>query len=219
MRTSAISRAIVCWVVLCVCSERAASATADAADLGRIGPVWPIAEPDLLVSMQHKAAARLADGGSARLETELRERSERYLSAPPALGLPRATDNKSWTLDPSVTLPDDLLDADGKLLIRAGTRVNPLDVRPLSRVLVFVDTGDPAQLHWLERTLSPARPAKLILTGGSPGDTAKHLQGRTVYFDQNGELVRALGIHEVPTTVEQEDHHLRLRSFNPEEAP
>lgn len=217
MRTSAISRAIVCWAVLCVCSERAASAKA--ADLGRIGPVWPIAEPDLLVSMQHKAAARLADGGSARLETELRERSERYVSAPPALGLPRATTDRSWTLDPSVTLPDDLLDADGKLLIRAGTRVNPLDVRPLSRVLVFVDTGDPAQLRWLERTLSSARPAKLILTGGSPSDTAKHLEGRTVYFDQNGELVRALGIHEVPTTVEQEDRHLRLRSFDPEEAP
>lgn len=217
MRTSAISRAIVCWAVLCVCSERTASAKA--ADLGRIGPVWPIAEPDLLVSMQHKAAARLADGGSAQLEAELRERSERYVSAPPTLGLPRATNDKSWTLDPSVTLPDDLLDADGKLLVRAGTRVNPLDVRSLSRVLVFVNTGDPAQLHWLERALSPARPAKLILTGGSPSDTAKHLEGRTVYFDQNGELVRALGIHEVPTTVEQEDRHLRLRSFDPEQAP
>lgn len=219
MRTSAISHAIVCWAVLCVCSERAASATADAADLGRIGPVWPIAEPDLLASMQRKAAAKLADGGAAQLETELRERSERYLSAPPALGLPRATDDKSWTLDPSVTLPDDLLDAGGKLLIPAGTRVNPLDLRPLSRALVFIDAGDPAQLRWLERTLSSAKPVKLILTGGSPGDTAKHLEGRAVYFDQNGELVRALGIHAVPTTVEQEDRHLRLRSFDPEEGP
>ena len=84
---------------------------------------------------------------------------------------------------------------------------------------MFVDTGDPAQLHWLERTLASAQPAKLILTGGSPSDTAKHLEGRVVYFDQNGELVRALGIHEVPTTVEQEDRHLRLRSFDPEQAP
>ena len=218
MRTSAISLALACSAVLCVCSERTALA-AEPGDLGRVGPVWPVAEPDLLESMRRKAAAKVASGGAAKLERELRSHSEQYLHAPPSLNLPRATQSRSWSLDPAVSMPDDLVDAGGRVLVRAGTRVNPLDYRPLSHELVFADAADAEQIAWLEQKLAASHDAKLVLTGGSPAETAKRLGGRAVYFDQNGDLVRALGIREVPTTVVQEQRHLRLRTFGPEDRP
>jgi len=218
MRTSATSLAIACWAVLYACSEHAARA-ADPSDLGRIGPVWPIAEPDLLESMRRKAAAKITDGDVERLQEELDEKSRRYASAPPSLNLPRAGRSRSWRLDPTITVPDDVLDADGRVLIPAGTRVNPLDYRSLSHTLVFVDAADVRQLAWLERELASTDNAKLILTGGSPAEVAQRLDGHAVYFDQHGELVGALGIGEVPTTVAQDRRHLRLRSYGPEDLP
>lgn len=218
MRTSATSLAIACWVVLYACSEHAALA-ASPGDLGRVGPVWPIAEPDLLESMRRKAAARIAHGDAEALERELRQASQRYANEPPSLKLPRASRSRSWLLDPTITVPDDLVDVDGRVLMLAGTRINPLDYRSLSHTLVFADAGDSEQLAWLERELASMDATKLILTGGSPAEVAKRLDGGPVYFDQHGELIHALGIREVPTTVVQDQRHLRLRSYGPEDLP
>ena len=94
----------------------------------------------------------------------------------------------------------------GRVIIAAGTRVNPLDTVPLRAPLVFLDGDDPAQLAWATRRFASTK-AKLILVAGAPLELMRARQ-RRFYFDQGGTLVKHFGIRAVPATVEQQGRAL-----------
>jgi hypothetical protein len=50
------------------------AAPVHALDLGRVGPVWPVAEPDLLALIQSRLQEKQASGELARIQREF-ERS------------------------------------------------------------------------------------------------------------------------------------------------
>ena len=102
-------------------------------------------------------------------------------------------------------------DGQGRVVVAAGTRVNPLDTVPLRQKLVFLDGDDAAQIAWA-RAHTTALAAKLILIGGSPFDLMKAEQ-RRFYFDQPGTLTRHFGIRAVPAMVEQAGRTLRVTEF------
>ena len=180
-------------------------------DLGRVGPVYPVAEPDLLELIQSRLQQKQKSGELARIERDFRDRSRQAIESPrPVAGLVRTRSPRTFHLDPSVTVPETLRDHEGKVLVAAGTRVNPLDFVSLSNHLVLFDARDSAQTrkalalrdHYQGRV-------HLILTGGSYIDFMKHFDVR-VYFDQQGLLVRRLGIRQVPALVTQEGKRLRI---------
>jgi conjugal transfer pilus assembly protein TraW len=180
-------------------------------DLGQVGPVYPIAEPDLLELIQSRLQAKQASGELARLEREFLERSRQAIESPrPVAGLVRTRSPRTFHFDPSVTVPETVRDHEGKVLVPAWTRVNPLDFVSLSNHLVFFDARDGAQTR---KALALRRHYRgrvhLILTGGSYIDFMKRFDVR-VYFDQQGLLVRRLGIRQVPALVTQEGKRLRI---------
>ena len=66
-----------------------------ALDLGRIGPVWPVVEPDLLALIQSRLQEKQASGELARIQKDFEVRSRRSIESPvPVTGLARAT---RWT--------------------------------------------------------------------------------------------------------------------------
>jgi conjugal transfer pilus assembly protein TraW len=181
----------------------ALAAPASARDYGRQGAVWPVIEPDLLAQIHARLTYLEQTGATARLNEELKRRTIARVNRPePVAGLTLAADTRRWRFDPTITVDRDLSDDKGRLIIAAGTRVNPLDTVPLRQALVFIDGDDPRQIAWATTRYKPEN-AKLILTGGAPLALMK-AQQRRFYFDQGGKLVAHFGIRAVPAVVEQQ---------------
>jgi conjugal transfer pilus assembly protein TraW len=196
-----VTRAVLIVASLLACLGTATPALAR--DYGQQGAVWPIVEPDLLAQIHARLTRLEKTGETARLNEELKRRTIARVNRPePVAGVGAASATRSWRFDPTITVERNIADDKGRVIIAAGTRVNPLDTVPLRAPLVFLDSDDPAQLAWATRRFGPTR-AKLILVRGAPLDLMKARQ-RRFYFDQGGSLVKHFGIRAVPATVEQQ---------------
>lgn len=176
---------------------------AQARDYGQQGALFPITEPDLLEQIQRKLMALQASGATARLNEDLKKRTIAKVNRPaPVSGLGVAAAIRSWAFDPTISVAEDISDDKGRLIMAAGTRVNPLDTVPLRQTLVFLDGDDPAQLDWATKNFASSA-AKLILVNGAPLQLMRGKQ-RRFFFDQGGKLVRHFNIKAVPATVKQQ---------------
>ena len=176
---------------------------AHARDYGQQGALFPITEPDLLEQIQRKLMALQASGATAKLNEDLKRRTIAKVNRPaPVSGLGVATTIRSWAFDPTISVAEDISDDKGRVIMAAGTRVNPLDTVPLRQTLVFLDGDDPAQLDWATKNFASSA-AKLILVNGAPLQLMRGKQ-RRFFFDQGGKLVRHFNIKAVPATVKQQ---------------
>lgn len=184
---------------------------AHAEDLGVIGPVYSIAEKDLLAFIEARLRAKEQSGELAALRREATDRALRSIEEPqPGTEVGKATKARTYYYDPSVVVPANITDEAGKVLIPAGTKVNPLDAVSLSKQLLFFDARDPKQLRQARALIASHHGnVKPILTGGSYMDLMRRWKLR-VYYDQQGALVKQLGIRAVPALVSQEGKRLRI---------
>jgi len=187
------------------------SFAARAQDLGVIGPVYPIAEPSLLEVILSKLREAEATGVLARLQRDTEARVKRGIEQPaPIARITKTTKARSFYYDPSIVVPYAIADADGKVIVAPGTKVNPLDTVSLSKALLFIDARDAAQVGRARGILDErGGKVKVILTGGSYLDLMRRWK-RPVFFDQQGTLTDKLGIRHVPALVSQEGKRLRI---------
>jgi conjugal transfer pilus assembly protein TraW len=208
MRSS--DRARITALLLAVAGS-AFAPPAHAQHLGVIGPVYPIVEPSLLAVIQSKLRELAANGGLERLQRDSQARIRRQIEEPaPVAGLTRTATARTFHFDPSIEVPYPISDAEGRLIVAPGTRVNPLDVVSLSRPLFFFDARDAEQVERARREIAAHRgQVKLILTGGSYLELMRRLK-QTVYYDQQGLLTTRLGIRQVPARLTQDGKRLRI---------
>lgn len=193
---------LLAWAVLA-----AVAPPAVAKDLGVRGETWPIAEPDLLEQIGTRLAALELSGETARFEREAIARARAHVEAPPRVaGVVPATEPRSWLFDPSIVIERDVATPDGTVIAAAGTRVNPLLARPLSRDVLFVDGARSVEVAW---ALAHPRPARIVLVGGRPLALSR-AHGRSFFFDQGGALTARLGIAATPARAFQEGAALRI---------
>ena len=186
-----------------------AAAPASARDYGVEGRTWAIAEPDL----SDQIDARLRTLDLARLNAALRDRAAAYVDRPPPVpGIVHARETRTRTVDPSIVLSRDIRDHAGRVVAKAGTVVNPLAVKPLSKAIRFIDGDDPRQVAWA--TATPAADV-VVLVKGSPAALARKHK-RRFYVDQRGRLARRFGIAAVPATVAQEGLILKVTETPPD---
>ena len=183
-------------------------------DLGVVGPVYPIAEPDMLDQIRSVLEAKQASGELERLQREAQRRMRARVETPaPVAGLKRARAVREWDVDPSVRFDEPIVDGHGRVVVPAGTLANPLAVVRLTQVLLFIDGRDPDQLHAARSFIDNSTPGViLVLTAGSPASLSAQWR-LPVYFDQGGRLVQRFGIHAVPASVTQAGLALRVREF------
>jgi conjugal transfer pilus assembly protein TraW len=184
---------------------------AQAANLGTIGPTYPVAEKNLLDVIMARLRAKEASGELKRHEQEARDRAAYAVNNPrPVDGLRRAQAARTFYFDPSFTLQSNVVDSTGAVLFPAGTRKNPLDVVSLSKHLLFFDARDPGQVARARELIEHYQgKVKPILVGGSFLDLMKRWN-KPVFYDQDGTLVRKFGIAAVPAIVSQEGQRLRI---------
>ena len=178
-----------------------------ARDLGVRGAVWPVAEPDLLKQIEARLGAMEASGELARMRGEALDRARKRIETPVRVeGIGRARGRRTRLFDPSITMDRDIRTHDGVLIAARGARINPLDVRPLTRDLLFIDGARPVEVAWALRREWPSR---IVLVAGRPLDLMR-THRRPFFFDQGGRLSRRLGLRATPTVVAAEGSALRI---------
>ncbi len=191
---------------------------ARANDLGTYGETFDIVEVDLLKMLGAKLKKAESSGRIDQLNRQFAARAQAHIEEPaPVAGVSHTTKPKSWLFDPSIIVPRDFADQNGRVFAHAGERINPLERLPTyNKTLIFIDGGDPAEVSFalsIRKRLGAER-VLIILTGGAP---MKLMRGAKVpvYFDQQGILVQKFGITQVPATVERQGNALRISEVQP----
>lgn len=198
-------------IVLCALLSSALAAGTYAADYGKIGTTYGVAEPDMLEWIEKRVAEKVASGEALRYQQQQAEKIERKLANPaPLVSVTKAARNRTLFYDPTYTVQENVTDDRGQILVAAGTTINPLDKVGLSRPLIFFDARDINQVAFAKRFIDQNEGlAKPILVAGSYFELMKRWN-TPVYFDQQSALIRKLGIRHVPAVVVQDGKRLRI---------
>ena len=189
------------------------SNTVFAMDFGNRGANYPVAEESILLMIQRKLGALDLKKEEERMR---RITEERVRNPIPVSGIMPAKETREFWHDPTYILTEDAVLPCGRVLYKAGTRVNPLDYMDLDRRLFFIDGREEKQVEWLKGQLLPGSSSvakkiedRIILVGGSPPEVQDKL-GFEVYFDQGGELTTRFGIRGSPAVAEQAGKNLKI---------
>ena len=196
-----------------------------AKDFGTKGHIYRITEQPFLQMIDEKLRKVDIEKEREKMTSVVKDRVENPRAVE---GLLPALNNRVFYFDPTYTLEEDAVLPCGKILHKAGTKVNPLEHTDLNRRLFFIDSRDGAQIKWLRKQLeNPLNNEqntdtaliedRVILVGGSVLGLEKEVgkeHKEKIYFDQNGELTSRFGIKAVPATAVQEGLRLKIEEVN-----
>lgn len=209
-----------------------ATLSAEAKDFGVSGHTQKIVEQPFLEMIGERLEKVDIEKEKQKMEQIAKERVNNPIAI---AGVTPATQTRLFYFDPTYTLPEDAILPCGKILHRAGTKVNPLGQMSLDRRLFFIDSREKEQVRWLKEQLvviavdnqklqeskeskenkeedSALIEGRIILVGGSPLKLEEELK-HTVYFDQSGVLTSKFGIKHSPALVEQDGLKLRIKEL------
>lgn len=197
---------MILWGSLIHCSSILAK------DLGVQGHIYQIEEPDLLEYIYSTLGDMQSSGELSNLQEQWKRDFKKKVMRPkPVEGVVVTSEEKVFYFDPTIEVMDDIRDHRGALIHKAGTRLNPLNYVHLGQMLVFIDGDDEKQVEWALKIIpSEHEPKKIILVKGSPIELMRSTKVR-IYFDQQGYLLRQLGITQVPAIAVQEGDKILVR--------
>lgn len=187
------------------------SGVVQAKDLGTWGEMYPIAEQDMLTTIQTRLKAMEDSGELAREQDAFKQRViEHTLRPKPVEGLTLAQENTTHYIDPSLTVSEDLKDHQGRVFARKGQVINPLDTVPFTDTLYFIDADNHEQLAWMKAQKPETLTYRVILVNGDVREATTALDTR-IYFDQDGTLCRKFALKAIPARVTLGEDRKRLR--------
>lgn len=189
-----------------------------AVNCGTQGSLYPIKEQSALEMIQQRLAQLEASGEIAKHQQQLKEQAIATIEKPkPITGLTITQHPRVFEKDLTLTVPEDIKGANGEIIHKAGTRINPLANRLIhtKKVLIFLDGDDKKQVQWaLNEHQKRKGLAKLVLIKGQPLELMRTFEV-PFYFDQSGRLVRYFGFEHVPAMVYQQDDKLMIAEVKP----
>jgi conjugal transfer pilus assembly protein TraW len=203
---------IICKVIFII--------DAHAMDFGKQGATYEVVEEGFVAMLKN----RLSMLDLQQHQEEMLQTAKRQVLEPaPVLGIRATSEPREFWYDPSFTLTEDIRLPDGKILHKAGTKVNPLDHMVFDRELIFIDGRSQEQVEWLKARLEDIQAnndetnniqnnnsaIRIILVGGKILELQEDI-GRTLYFDQAGELTNKFGIEQVPAIAVQYGKRLKI---------
>ena len=182
------------------------STTTNAHDLGVVGKVYPIKERDAVEEMESRAAKLDWKKEVAKVKPE-NYRPEN------SLALPRATKDRSFLVDMTYTLPDDIPDGKGGILYPKGYTFNPLDYIPFRSIIVVINGDDKEQVDWFKKSPYAKRPdVSLAITEGS-FVKARDTLGRKVFYSDK-KIVDRFKLVAVPSVVRRENRMIIVEEYD-----
>lgn len=197
--------------VLIISSLMFALTQVNAKDLGVIGQTYAIAEQDAVEQIIGKLTAMEKTGELERLKEKAIKKSLHSIKNPkPNDTIITATKRSSTLYNPTKIYEEALKDEEGRILVAAGKKINPLDYITLSKRFVFFDGRDKEQVAAVKRVvIKEGAKVRPVLVAGSWFDLSKSW-GRQVYFDQGGYLARQFDLTQVPAIVSQSGKAVRI---------
>ena len=196
---------------------------AGAIDFGKQGQTFKVEEEPFIEMLKKRLDKVDIEEEQRKIQERAKDRIE---NPPPVSDINPAIESRIFYFDPSYNLDKDAVLPCGKILHKAGTKVNPLEHMDLSRRLFFIDSRVVAQVTWLKERLDSKLPKqeqkeqvedRVILVGGSVFKLQELLgesHADKVYFDQAGELTTKFGIKASPAIVEQEGFSLKIEEVS-----
>lgn len=167
-----------------------------------VGKTYPIAEPDTLDEIKGRA-------GTVDWRSWMRRAPADY-GAFVSATLPRATETRSRLFDPTYYLPEDIRDAQGKVIAPKGLPVNVYTRLKVSfRYIVIGDT--PEDRQWLREVARPAGNDKILLAGGNVFEVRQRTGLRVHLLDAR--FIERFGLQAVPAIVQQAGTQLRVDEY------
>ncbi len=185
------------------------SVSAAVHDLGAYGATYPIAERDALSEIRERAGSI---DWNRYFNREKMEKAAREYRPPDLARLPRAVENRTFTVDMTYTLDFDIPDGKGGILYPKGYTFNPLDYIQFPNILVFIDASDQDQVAWLSSSeyVKDYR-TMLLITGGEYWDLANTLN-RPVFYATR-QMVERFQLSAVPSVVRQSGRYMEVREI------
>ena len=175
-----------------------------------VGHTYPITEQDLLQFIKQRLQQLNSDGKLTAIQNNLAKQAQKKIDRPTPLNLPVTTKTHSFYFDPTIVISQNIIDAHGNIIAKAGSKFNPLTLVKLRKELIFYNGDDKRQIKLVkELNKRLNNKTKLILTGGSIIRQTK-LFHKAIYFDQSGRLTNHFGINHVPAIVKQVGLKLRI---------
>jgi len=190
------------------------SLSVSAKRLESIGISFQIDEPDLLIAISQHLQQMDKAGLIETQQQQFKDQVKKSMQRPKPYFLPTTTQSTTFYFDPSITATKDIKDAQGHIIIKSGTKVNPLDRVSLSKTLLFLNADEPFQVCWLQRQLANDADAKIILIQGDIFRISEQLNS-SLYFDQGGSLSKKLQLTHVPARITQADQQLKITEALP----
>jgi conjugal transfer pilus assembly protein TraW len=175
------------------------------ADLGNYGPTTKVIERSIIEEMQERMAGIDWEAKQKRaVETYWQKRAFELL--------PRATEDKTWFIDPTVKAASDIKTPRDELLARKGQIINPLAGRSDNLVIVVFDAQDSEQTEWLTNHLKNNKvngQLMLITTQIDKHDGWKHLERLMEQYRQRiyllpKEMIQKFQLTGVPAQISTE---------------
>lgn len=188
-------------------------AEGDRGDLGTRGTLYPLIEIDLLAEMQQRLADYDWEGAKKRSVAN-------YFASVELVELPRAQRDRDRAVDPTVEAVDDILGANGEVIIARGTKVNPLATVPFKQKLVIFDAADPRQVEFALTQREPVTQRRVTFIA-SHLDRAAGMEGLEQVMVKLQHTVSLLtpaiatrfALEHVPSTVEADGLSFKVREF------
>lgn len=173
-----------------------------AQNLGNYGEVFPIVEQDIRHVIMEKLKLMQATGELKEHQSRMIKRVTQQVRRPKPINLSTTSHPKLFTMDPSITVNQDISDAHGKIIAQKGTQLNPFNRVSFSKTLFFFNADDSKQVSWVKNHYQEYAHVKFILTAGDVTEASEVLG--SVYFDLRGRLSRYFHLKHVPSIVRQQ---------------
>lgn len=178
--------------------------------LGVIGDTFPIAEMSFLSFIELRLNELALHGELDKINEDMARTAQAHANRPTPVGLTRAMVTNEHLYTPEAWINEDILDAQGRIVVAAGTHINALEKLPqYEPYWLFFNGDDDAQVRWAKNQLTKNSDAKIILTGGAVGGMERVLQ-HEIFFDQMGRISHQLGINQVPAIVSRRNNKLAI---------
>ena len=176
-----------------------------AKDLGTVGKTYPIAERDSLSELEDRAR---------RIDTKkmlAKVNPEKY--RPGNLkNLPRASKARTYQVDMTYTVQEDIPDGKGGILYPRGYTFNPLNYMPFRKTLVVINGIDRQQVEWFAGSRFKSDPTvMLLLTDGASGDVQRRVRRPVFYATEP--IVNRFRLSAVPSVIRVKGSNMEVEEI------
>lgn len=189
----------------------------DAGDLGQRGPVFDIAEPDMIEEMQRRMS-------EFDWEKEKKQALDNFWAhQKDSINFPVAEKNRERRIDTSIVSTQDIFHPDGRLIIKKGQTINPQALMPMRHAYILFDATNKRQVEIAKKIgdeiLVKQKPVVYLFSKMNTENGWDHYNQTTALMNApiyklNKTIIERFQIQSLPSVVEGQGDTILVREID-----